>query len=62
MRELRDYNEHDCEEIIHQAKLIAMMAIHSAYDDLMDEESVCLDTMAKVKKAIETLYYIEHIK
>lgn len=61
MRELKDYNLHDMPSIIEQAEMIALMAIHSSYDKLMDEDTVCTDTMCKVKAAVKTLYYIQHL-
>lgn len=61
MRELKDYNDHDMPDIVEQAKMIALMAIHSSYDSLEDDDTVCTETMCKVKEAIKTLYYIQHL-
>lgn len=61
MKDISEYSLDDLPMIKEQACKIAMATIHSTYEEIHDEEEVCMDTIHKVKKAIQVLDMIHGI-
>lgn len=60
MKDISEYNLDDLDMVKEQACKIAMASIHSTYEEIHDEDEVCIEDLHKVKKAIQILDLLHH--
>lgn len=55
MKEVSEYNNHDCELAKEYAKKMALATIHKIYKETHNDEKLSYDDLHSVKKALQIL-------
>lgn len=55
MKEVSEYNNHDCELAKEYAKKMALATIHKIYKENYNDEKLSYDDLHSVKKALQIL-------